>query len=205
MPQWKTIRIRQELAAAAKTTLEKDHYRSLSEFISEAVRLRLDELKQRHEKIAEKQAEYPLIHERLLYTPNHMWAMATPEGNIRVGLSNYAQEHLRGIVGIETHPVGYKVKKGQPFGVVKTWMFRFDLYSPVSGKIIKINKFLQEESFLIKNGPYEMAWIIEIKPNNLITLEEELRDLMTLHQYIPWVIKLRALRRISGIKSSPFF
>ncbi len=190
MPRWRTVRVKQELVAAAKRTLETGRYQSLSEFVSEAIRLRLDELKQSHEKIAEKQAEYPMIHERLLYTSNHMWAMVTPEGNIRVGLSDYAQEHLKGIARIQTHPVGYEVKKGEPFGVVETWMFMFDLYSPVSGRIIKINKVLQDEPFVINKDPYEIAWIAEIKPNNLITLEEELRDLMRLHQYKTWVSKL---------------
>jgi glycine cleavage system H protein len=198
MPKWKTIRVRQELVAAAKKTLETGRYRSLSEFVSETIRLRLDELKQSREKIVEKQIEYPVIHERLLYTPNHMWAMVTPEGNIGVGLSDYAQEHLKGVVGIQTHPVGHEVKKGNPFGIVETWMFMFDLYSPVSGKIIKINKVLQDEPSIINKDPYEITWIAEIKPNNIVTLEEELRDLMRKAQYKTWVLKL-GRSRILGI------
>ncbi len=203
MPKkWRTIRVRQELVVAAKRTLEKERYRahtqSLSEFVSEAIRLRLDELKQSHEKIAEKQAEYPMIRERLLYTPDHMWAIVTPEGNVRVGLSDYAQRHLKGVVGIQTHPVGHEVKKKEPLGVVETWMFMFDLHSPVSGKIIKINEVLQEEPFIINKDPYEITWIAEIKPNNIITLEEELRDLMRLHQYKMLVSKL-GRSRILGI------
>ncbi len=198
MPKWRTIRVKQELVAAAKRTLERGHYRSLSEFVSEAIRLRLDELKQSHEKIVEKKAEYPVIQERLLYTPKHMWVMVTPEGNIRVGLSEYAQRHLEGIAGIQISPVGCEVKKEEPFGVVETWMFMFDLHSPVSGKIIKINKVLQDQPFIINENPYELLWIAEIKPNNLITLEEELRDLARLHQYKTWVSRI-GRSRILGI------
>ena len=198
MPRWRSVRVKQELVTAAKRTLEENHYRSLSEFVSEAIRLRLDELKRSHEEIAEKQVEYPVIQERLLYTPEHVWAMVTPEGSIRVGLSEYAQRHLKGIAGIQTDPIGCEVKKEEPFGVVETWMFMFDLYSPVSGKIIKINKDLQDEPFIINKDPYEIAWVAEIKPNNLITLEEELRDLMRLHQYKVWVSKL-GRPRILGI------
>jgi len=198
MAKWKTIRVRQELVEAAKRTLEKDRYKSLSEFVSEAIRLRLDELKQSHEKITEKKAEYPIIQERLLYTPKHLWAIVTPEGNIRVGLSNYAQRHLGGAAGIQTNPVGSEVEKEEPFGVVETWMFMFDLYSPVSGKIIKINKILLDESFIINKDPYELLWIAEIKPDNLITLEEELRGLMRPHQYKMWVSKI-GRSRILGI------
>ena len=198
MARWRSVRVKQELVTAAKSTLEKGHYRSLSEFVSDAIRLRLDELKQSHEKIAEKQAEYPVIHERLLYTPDHMWAMVTPEGNVRVGLSDYAQMHLKGMAGIWTEPVGCEVKKKEPFGVVETWMFMFDLYSPVSGKIIKINKVLQDEPSIINKDPYQIAWIAEIKPDNLITLEEELRDLMKPYRYKMWLIKL-GRSRILGL------
>lgn len=198
MPKWKTVRVKQELVAAAKSTLETTHYQSLSEFVSEAIRLRLDELKQSREKIAEKQTLHPVIQERLLYTPNHTWAMVTPEGNIRVGLSRYAQEHLKGIAGIQTHPVGHEVKKGEPFGVVETWMFMFDLYSPVSGKITKINKVLLDEPFTINKDPLEITWIAEIKPDNLVTLEEELRDLMRAPQYKTWMSK-QGQPRILGL------
>jgi glycine cleavage system H protein len=194
----KVIRVRQELVAAVKSTLETSRHRSLSEFVSEALRLRLDELKQSKEKISEKQTDYPVIQERFLYTRNHMWAMVTPEGNIRVGLSDFAQRRLKGIAGIQTHKVGYEVKKEEPLGVVETWMFMFDLYSPVSGKILKINKLLQDEPFIVSKDPYETGWIAEIKPNNLVTLEEELKDLIRLPQYKMWVSKLGP-PRILGI------
>lgn len=196
MPEWKTIRLRQELVAAAKRTLEKGRYRSLSEFVSEAIRVRLDELERRHEKTAEKRTGYPVIQERLLYTPEHMWAMVTPEGNIRIGLSDYAQRRLKGVASIQTHHVGFEVKKGEPLGVVETWMFMFDLTSPVSGRIVKINEVLQDEPLVINKDPYEL-WIAEIKPNNVITLEEELRDLMKLHQYKTLVNKLGQPRILS--------
>ncbi len=198
MSEWKTIRIKQELVTAAERTLEKSRYRSLSEFVSEAIRLRLDELKEGLETITEKQIEYPVIHERLLYTTNHVWAMITPEGCTRIGLSEYAQERLKGIVGIQTDPVGSEVMREAPFGVIETWMFMFDLYSPVSGKIIKLNKVLQNEPSMINKNPYEIGWIAEIKPNNLITLEEELRDLMRPHQYKMWANKI-GRPRILGI------
>jgi glycine cleavage system H protein len=198
MPEWKTVRVRQELVAAAKRTLEPSRYQSLSEFVSEAIRLRLDELKQSREKIAEKHYVYPVIHERLLYTPNHMWAMVTSEGNIRVGLSDYAQRHLKGIAGIQTDPVGHEVKKDEAFGVVETWMFMFDLHSPVSGRIAKINRVLQDEPLIISRDPYNAGWIAEIKPNNSITVEEELRDLMKPHQYQVWSLKLGG-RQILGL------
>jgi glycine cleavage system H protein len=197
MSKWKTVRVKQELVAAATQTLERGRYKSLSEFVSDAIQLRLDELRKSHKQIVETRAEYPVIQERLLYSSNHMWAMVTPEGNVKVGLSDYAQEHLEGMMTVQTHPVGSKVEKGEPLGVIETWMFMFDLFSPVSGKITRINEVLRDEPFAVNKDPYEMLWIAEIKPNNLVSLEEELRDLMRLFQYKMRVSKLIQPRILS--------
>jgi len=195
MTKWKTIRVRQELLTAVERTLETGRYQSLSEFVSEAIQLRLKELKQNNENAAEKQVKYPAVQERLLCSSNHMWAMVTPEGNIRVGLSDYAQRHLKGIANILAEPVGSEVSRESPLGFVETWMFKFDLYAPVSGKIVKINKILQDKPLIVNEDPYETGWIAEIKPNNVVTLEEELRDLMGPKQYKVWTIKQRHFAR----------
>ena len=197
MAKWKTIQVRQELLEAAKKTVKAGRYQSLSEFVSDAIRVRLD--KQGHsQQLTETQVEPLIIRERLLYNSHHLWAMVTPEGTIRVGLSDYAQNHLKGIAGIQTDPVGHEVMKEEPFGVVETWMFMFDLYAPVSGRIIKINKILLDEPFMLDRDPHKITWLAEIKPNNLITLEEELRDLMKSAQYELWVSKT-VRPRILGI------
>ena len=44
MSEWRTISIRQELIKEIETTIKKGQYRSLPEFVSEAIRLRLEEL-----------------------------------------------------------------------------------------------------------------------------------------------------------------
>lgn len=190
MSEWRTVRIRQELVEAVERAIDKNRYGSLSEFVSEAVQMHLDELKKHHEKVPESPAECPVIPDRLLYTLKHMWATVTPEGNVRIGLSDYAQAHLDGIVSVQTDQVRSEVKKEKPFGVVETWMFKFDLYSPVTGKIIKINKTVQEQPSVINRDPYETGWIAEIKPDNVISLEEELRDLMKPPQYKTWISKM---------------
>ena len=190
MPEWKTVRVKQELVAAAENTLKRERYRNLSEFVSEAIQLRLEELKRSQETVAETRPKYPVIQERLRYTSNHLWTMVTPEGNVRLGLSDYARRRLDGAVGFQTDALGSEVKKGEPFGVFETWMFMFDLLAPVSGKIVRLNKILQDNPSAISKNPHETAWIAEIKPSNLVTLEEELTGLMRLPEYKEFVEKL---------------
>ena len=145
-----------------------------------------------YDKICKKLLVTP---ELLLYTPKHTWARVTPEGNIRVGLSDYAQRHLKGIAYIMTEAEGKEISKMEPFGVAETWMFMFDLYAPVSGKIVKINRKLKNEPSLINEDPYGEGWIIEIKPKNSLTLEQELKSLLSAREYNKMVSRLEGRLR----------
>jgi glycine cleavage system H protein len=191
MPKWRTVRVSDELLAAVESVLKTSDCTSLSEFVADAVRLHLDELRHSRGKKPDRATECPIIPDRLLYSRDHMWAMVTPEGNVRLGLSDFAQSRMDGIVRVQVERIGCEIEKGKPFGNVETWMFKFDLHSPVIGKIIKVNEAIINEPFIINKDPYETGWIAEVKPNNLIALEEELRDLMRPDQYKTWISRLR--------------
>ena len=118
----------------------------------------------------------------LLYTPKHTWAQITPEGNIRVGISDYAQKHLKGIANVLTKTVGKEISRMEPFGVAETWMFIFDLYAPVTGKIVKVNEKFDEEPFIVNGDPYGKGWIIEIEPESAV-LHQELKELLGITEY----------------------
>lgn len=195
MSEWKTVSIRQELIKEIEEAIRTGRYRSISEFVSEAIRLRLEDLMRAKGISAEKRKELLLTPELLLYTSKHTWAQITPEGNIRVGVSDYAQKHLKGIVHVMTEPVGKEINKMEPFGVAETWMFMFDLYAPVSGKIVKINENLKNEPNKINEDPYDHGWIVEIKPNNSLVLEQELQSLLGAREYNKWVGKLEGRLR----------
>jgi glycine cleavage system H protein len=190
MSEWKTVSIRQELVKEIEKALRTGRYRSISEFVSEAIRLRLEELMRAEGISVERRKELITTPEQSLYTPKHTWAQITPEGNIRVGLSDYAQRHLKGLAHISTEAVGKEVKKMEPLGVAETWMFMFDLYAPVSGKVVKVNEALKNEPYLINEDPYNEGWIVEIKPNNSLTLEQELKGLLGAREYNKLVTKL---------------
>jgi len=195
MSEWKTVSIRQQLIKEIEKAIKTGRYRSISEFVSEAIRLRLEELMRVEGIPAAKRKELLVTPELLLYTPKHTWAQVTPEGNIRVGLSDYAQRHLKGIARIMTEAIGKEINTMEPFGVAETWMFMFDLYAPVSGKIVKINRKLENEPNLINEDPYGEGWIIEVKPKNSLTLEQELKSLLSAREYNKMVSKLEGRLR----------
>lgn len=183
MSEWKTVSLRQELIKQIEEAIKTGRYRSISEFVSEAIRLRLEDLLRAEGISAEKRKELLATPELLLYTPKHTWAHVTPEGNIRVGVSDYAQRHLKGIAHVMMEKVGQEVSKMEPFGVAETWMFMFDLYAPVSGRIAKVNDALVDKPNLVNEDPYSNGWLVEIRPNNSVVLEQELKTLLSARQY----------------------
>lgn len=192
---WKTISIRQELIKEIEQALRTGRYRSISEFVSEAIRLRLEELTRTQVVTSEKNRETLSTPSQLLYSAKHTWAQITSEGNIRVGISDYAQRHLKGTAHIQTDPAGSEINKMEPLGVAETWMFMFDLYAPVSGIIVKTNENLKNDPSIINKDPYGKGWIAEIKPRNSLALEQELRTLLSAREYNKWVGKLEGRLR----------
>ena len=195
MSKWKTVSIRQELINEIARVLKTGRYRSVSEFVSEAIRLRLEELLRAERIPVEKRTEPLATPVQLLYTPKHTWAQMIPDGNIRVGVSDYAQRQLKGIAHIHTEPVGKEINKMEPLGVAETWMFMLDLYAPVSGKIVKVNEHLKNDSHVINEDPYTEGWIVEIKPKNSLVLEQELKNLLSAREYNELVSKLEGRLR----------
>ena len=130
-----------------------------------------------------------LIHKHdLLYTPNHTWARIINDRTAKVGLSKYVFKYIKkfsgstlGIAFVQTEPIGAEVKRMQPFGVAETMMTTFDLVSPVSGRIKKVNTAAKvlDEDYILNNNPEE-TWIVEIEPTHL---EEETGLLLTIDQY----------------------
>ncbi len=186
--------IRRELIVEIERILKTGRYRSISEFVAEAIRLRLEEIT-RSEVFPVEKPIAVATPAQLLYTPKHTWAQVIPDGKVRIGISDYARRYLRGISHIRTEPVGKEINKMEPFGVAETWMFSLDLISPVSGRIAKVNVNLKNAPHIINEDPYSQGWIIEIKPNNSVVLEQELKSLLSAREYSEMLNKLEGKLR----------
>jgi len=165
MQKWKTVRIRQELVEEIKREAKKKQYQSLSEFVSEAIQLRMQKLaKERIPEYLERDRSSRIhqLQAQLFYTPEHICAQVTPQGTIKLGITDYFQSQLKDIANVQTHELEVEVSKGEPFGVVETWWFVHDLYCPLNGKIISVNKKVIDNPFILNANPY--LWIVEVQP-----------------------------------------
>jgi len=189
MQKWKTIRVRQELVEEAKKEVLRGKYQSLSEFVSEAMQVSMQKLAK--ERVSEylqrdRHSRVPQLQTQLFCTPKHIWAQATPQGSVKIGITDYFQGRLKEIVNIRTDKLGEKVSKDEPLGVVETWWFTYDLYSPLEGRIISVNKTLIDNPFALKADPYQ--WIAEIEPKHA-EADSWMNGLLSLDEYKRLAIK----------------
>ncbi len=191
MPKkWKAVKVRQELVEKVKRELEKSQYQNLSEFVSEAIRLRMQTLaKERVSEYLERdrKSRIPQLQMQLFYTPKHIWAQLTPQRTVRIGVTEYFQSQLKEIVNVRTEEVGEKVSKDEPFGVIETWWFTHDLYLPVDGRIVAVNKAVIEDPFILNADPYQ--WIVEVQPE-YTEVHSWTHGLLSLGEYEQLVTKL---------------
>ena len=98
----------------------------------------------------------------LLYTMEHEWVRVDGKTGV-VGITEFAQSQLGDVVFIELPEVGLELTKGDTFGVVESVKTVSDMYSPLSGKVTKVNKDLESQPELVNAESYGVGWIIELE------------------------------------------
>jgi len=98
------------------------------------------------------------------YTKDHEWAKDEGAGRVRVGITDFAQHSLTDIVFVELPKVGAKLKHGKPFGVVESVKSASDLYAPMSGEVVEVNKAVIDAPETVNSDPYGKGWMIVVKP-----------------------------------------
>ena len=117
------------------------------------------------------------VPENLSYTKEHEWANLQDDGNVKVGITDHAQDALSDVVFVELPDVGSEFSKGDPMAVAESVKAASDIYAPVSGKISSVNTKLEESPELINESPYDFGWMVIIEPN------EELENLLDYTTY----------------------
>ena len=98
----------------------------------------------------------------LKYAPTHEWALL--EGNIAtVGISKFAVDQLTDLIMIELPAVGTRVSTGKSFGEIESVKAVSDLYAPLAGEVIEVNKQVTSNVALLAEDPYDTGWLIKIK------------------------------------------
>ena len=120
-----------------------------------------------------------VLPEDVRYSEDHEWARSEG-GQIRSGISDYAQDQLGDIVFVELPEVGESFEAGAEFGTVESVKAVSELYMPVGGEIVAVNTALEDAPEMVNNSPYEDGWMVDIKPSN----SSEVDQLMDKNAYL---------------------
>lgn len=99
------------------------------------------------------------------YSREHTWA-GNEDNLVAVGISDFAQHQLGEIIFVELPEPGATFSRDEVFGVVESVKTASDLYMPVSGKIVEINKDLEDAPELVNREPYKGGWMIKVAPGD---------------------------------------
>ncbi|OYT29207.1 glycine cleavage system protein H [Thermoplasmatales archaeon ex4572_165] len=102
------------------------------------------------------------IRDDLKYTDSHEWIKIN-DSIATIGITDHAQSELTDIVFAELPEIGKLVKKGDELCVVESVKSVSEIYSPLSGKIVKINEKLEDAPEIINGQPYDDGWLVEIE------------------------------------------
>lgn len=114
----------------------------------------------------------------LRYHKEHEWIRV--EGKqATLGISHFAQDALGDIVFLDLPKVGAAVTANQQIGEVESTKTTSSIYTPVTGKIVKINTDLKDHPEVVNSDPYGKGWIAVIELGDSTQVD----GLMTAAQY----------------------
>jgi len=115
----------------------------------------------------------------LKYTKDHEWAKVDGK-RVTVGITAFAVEQLGDITLVTIDAkVGDELVAGKGFGTIESVKTLSDLYAPISGKVLEINKALDSAPESVNEDPYGKAWMIVIEAADSASLD----SLMTQEAY----------------------
>lgn len=106
----------------------------------------------------------------LKYTNDHEWVRV--EGNIgTIGVTDHAQGELGDVVYVDIADDLTELKSGETFGTIEAVKTVADLFAPVSGKVVEVNRALNDNPEVVNQDPYGNGWMVKIELSNPAELD----------------------------------
>ncbi len=116
----------------------------------------------------------------LYYTAEHEWvAFDAKRGVGTVGITDYAQGELGDIVFVELPETSARIEAKESFGTIEAVKAVSELYAPVTGEVLEINRALESNPQLVNSEPYGGGWMIKVRLEN----PDQLKSLLSAADY----------------------
>jgi glycine cleavage system H protein len=101
----------------------------------------------------------------LRYTADHEWVRR--EGDqLRVGITDYAQDALGDVVFVQVPDLGAEVGAGATVTEVESTKSVSDIYAPLAGTVVAVNDALADAPERLNDDPYGEGWIFVLQPGD---------------------------------------
>ncbi len=96
------------------------------------------------------------------YSKSHEWIRV--EGDTAtIGITDHAQKELGDVVFVELPDVGEIFDEGQEFGTIESVKAVSELFLPVAGEVVEVNKTLADEPNAVNEDPHGDGWLVRVK------------------------------------------
>ncbi|MCX6510305.1 MAG: glycine cleavage system protein GcvH [Actinobacteria bacterium] len=106
-----------------------------------------------------------LLPDDLRYSPDHEW-VRLENGQLRLGITDYAQDAIGDVVYVEIPEMGLKIDASGKVSEVESTKSVSDIYAPVAGTIVAVNDALSDSPERLNDDPYGDGWICVIEPTD---------------------------------------
>ncbi len=96
------------------------------------------------------------------YSKSHEWIRV--EGDTAtIGITDHAQKELGDVVFVELPETGEIFDEGQEFGTIESVKAVSELFLPIAGEIVEVNKTLVDEPNAVNEDPHGDGWLVQVK------------------------------------------
>ncbi len=109
------------------------------------------------------------------YSKEHEWVRIDGD-DAYIGITAFAAKELGDITYVELPREGSDIIVGDSLGVVESVKAASDVYSPVSGTVLAVNKNLDDDPGIINRSPEERGWICKLENTDLAELDDLMEE-----------------------------
>jgi glycine cleavage system H protein len=116
--------------------------------------------------------------DEIRFSKEHEWVKVTGELAL-IGITDYAQDQLGDIVYVDLPQPGAALVQFEKMGEIESVKAVSDLYTPVSGEVVRANDAVVETPELVNTDPHGEGWLLEVRRTDA----SEMEKLLTADEY----------------------
>ena len=111
----------------------------------------------------------------LKYTEEHEWLDL--DGDVAtVGITKHAAELLGDVVFVQLPVIGAKFVKGDGAAVVESVKAASDVYAPLDGEVVEVNKAVVNDPALVNADPEGQGWFFKLRLDDIKAMDGLMDD-----------------------------